>query len=207
MADLYLAALREVQPDGPYLLGGWSMGSLVAFELACRLARDGHAPAALILLDPPRPPRHSQPGGELASEESLLAAFAHDLAGLSGTAESVAAPPERGVDSLDESLRPLFTTFRRNVRAMESFRPSIYPGRVHLLFAEQGGVDQGTGQSADRGWSPLAAGGLEVASVPGDHYSMLREPHAGALAERLADLLAGAETARTTDPDRVRRTP
>ncbi|MCP4659753.1 MAG: non-ribosomal peptide synthetase, partial [bacterium] len=34
MAEHYVEAIREVQPEGPYRLGGWSMGGLVAFEMA-----------------------------------------------------------------------------------------------------------------------------------------------------------------------------
>ncbi|MCZ0900911.1 thioesterase domain-containing protein, partial [Microcoleus sp. HI-ES] len=37
MAADYIAALRTVQPKGPYFLGGWSFGGLVAFEMAQQL--------------------------------------------------------------------------------------------------------------------------------------------------------------------------
>ncbi|MCP4661410.1 MAG: hypothetical protein GY856_38900, partial [bacterium] len=38
MAEHYVEAIREVQPEGPYRLGGWSMGGVVVFEMARRLA-------------------------------------------------------------------------------------------------------------------------------------------------------------------------
>ena len=37
MADRYVQAMRELQPEGPYYLGGWSLGGVVAFEIARRL--------------------------------------------------------------------------------------------------------------------------------------------------------------------------
>jgi len=37
MAAYYIKALRTVQPEGPYFLGGWSFGGLVAFEMAQQL--------------------------------------------------------------------------------------------------------------------------------------------------------------------------
>ena len=51
MATYYIEALRTVQPEGPYLLGGWSMGGVVAFEMAQQLHAQGHGVALLALLD------------------------------------------------------------------------------------------------------------------------------------------------------------
>jgi len=51
MATHYIEALRRVQPSGPYFLGGWSFGGLVAFEMAQQLTREGHQVALLALLD------------------------------------------------------------------------------------------------------------------------------------------------------------
>jgi acyl carrier protein len=51
MADHYLKEMREVQPEGPYLIGGRSSGGTIAFEMACRLAAEGQEVALLALLD------------------------------------------------------------------------------------------------------------------------------------------------------------
>jgi acyl-CoA synthetase (AMP-forming)/AMP-acid ligase II/thioesterase domain-containing protein len=59
MAADYVAAVRDVQPRGPYLLGGYCMGAPVAVEMAHRLEEDGERVAMLVLLDP----RFRQPGG------------------------------------------------------------------------------------------------------------------------------------------------
>jgi len=53
MARDYLADVRRVQPQGPYLLGGFSGGGLVAFEMARQLELAGEHTAALVLLDTP----------------------------------------------------------------------------------------------------------------------------------------------------------
>jgi thioesterase domain-containing protein len=73
MADAYLGVIRTAQPGGgPYRLSGWSMGGLVAYELARRLERDGEKVESLILLDPPfampaelsdEEPGDGEPGG------------------------------------------------------------------------------------------------------------------------------------------------
>ena len=51
MAAAYLAALRTAQSAGPYLLGGWSFGGLVAYEMACHLTAQGHQVGLLALFD------------------------------------------------------------------------------------------------------------------------------------------------------------
>ncbi|HET7843662.1 MAG TPA: amino acid adenylation domain-containing protein, partial [Xanthomonadales bacterium] len=51
MARTYLAAVRTVQPHGPYFLGGGSMGGLIAFEIAQLLAREGERVALLAMFD------------------------------------------------------------------------------------------------------------------------------------------------------------
>ena len=51
MAEVYAAAIRQIQPHGPYLLGGWSMGGLVAVEMARLLQADGEETRLLAMLD------------------------------------------------------------------------------------------------------------------------------------------------------------
>ena len=51
MASRYVDALRAAQPAGPYILGGWSMGGIVAFEMAGQLAAAGHDVPLVILID------------------------------------------------------------------------------------------------------------------------------------------------------------
>jgi amino acid adenylation domain-containing protein len=56
MASLYVAAIREIRPEGPYLLGGWSMGGAIALEMAAQLRELGECVELVMLLDsaPPR---------------------------------------------------------------------------------------------------------------------------------------------------------
>ena len=51
MASRYVDALRAEHPGGPYILGGWSMGGIVAFEMASQLAAAGHDVPLVILID------------------------------------------------------------------------------------------------------------------------------------------------------------
>ena len=51
MAEFYLQEIRQVQPRGPYLLAGWSMGGLIALEAAERLRAAGEEVALVAMLD------------------------------------------------------------------------------------------------------------------------------------------------------------
>ncbi|WP_374323149.1 condensation domain-containing protein [Aquipseudomonas alcaligenes] len=64
MADAYLAALLQQQPQGPYHLVGWSLGGSLALELAARLEARGEEVAFLGLLD------CYVPGTEIAGDDA-----------------------------------------------------------------------------------------------------------------------------------------
>jgi thioesterase domain-containing protein len=56
MAAGYLEVLKNAQPEGPYYLLGWSVGGVVAYEMAQQLSRQGQSVALLIMLDTIAPP-------------------------------------------------------------------------------------------------------------------------------------------------------
>jgi amino acid adenylation domain-containing protein len=58
MATAHLETLRRVQPEGPYLLGGYCNGALMAYEMARQLHAQGQAVDLLLLIDPDAPARH-----------------------------------------------------------------------------------------------------------------------------------------------------
>lgn len=70
MAADYVAAIREVQPKGPYFIGGFCAGSYVAIEMIRILRKEGERFFQPLLIDPPFP---SFPGsGDALPEEWLL---------------------------------------------------------------------------------------------------------------------------------------
>ncbi|HSF43384.1 MAG TPA: amino acid adenylation domain-containing protein, partial [Thermoanaerobaculia bacterium] len=203
----YLREVRSVQPAGPVRLAGWSMGGVLAFEMARQLRERGDEVEALFLLDTTAPGHATYPRAE--HESALLLEFARDFAalgGLNGQArpalgEIARAEPEEAVQRLlrlarehdllpadleEDDVRRWFEVFRSNHRAMVSYRPASYPGRVVLLRAAEG---IRPGREGDLGWSRLALHGAEVRTVPGHHYSLLREPHVRELAREMAEIL------------------
>ncbi|HEY0736311.1 MAG TPA: amino acid adenylation domain-containing protein [Herpetosiphonaceae bacterium] len=209
MAAEYLAAIREVQPHGPYLLLGWSFGGVVAFEMAQQLLRNGEEIALLAIVDSSLdPPIKAAPtpaeevlnlawgmGGIFGKE---LGITAEDLEGLHQDqqlqfllerAQSLeVVPADIGLEQLHRYLG----VFRASIQAAHSYVPRACPQPILLLQAEQADPERQALLVAD--WRAVAAGGLTVESAPGNHYSMMREPQQ--MAERLRHaidrMLAGA---------------
>ncbi len=175
MAARYLKELREIQPEGPYRLGGWSMGGLVAFEMARQLAGEGEMPELVALIDTPPPAPGREPEG---STDDLRAAFARDLTRL----------PGHDAKTDPAAFEPLFATFVTNRRASRLYDPAPYPGRITLWLAEQTRASLPFDLPA--AWSRLAPEGVEASTLPGDHYSLLRAPQVERLAQELRARLA-----------------
>ncbi|MBV9774662.1 MAG: amino acid adenylation domain-containing protein, partial [Gemmatimonadetes bacterium] len=203
MASDYVAVLREAQRAGPYRLGGWSMGGVVAFEMARQLEAAGERVEVLALVDSMIPALAGRSFPQ--SEAVLVRTFAADLGlplddallSAGGDAEADTreyvrrvleaarsaglVPPDLGF----EQVWHLYGIFRANLRAMYEYRPGGYGGRVTLLRAAE--HDPAEGEIL--GWESVAAGGVETRVVPGNHFTLVREPHAAELASALAEFL------------------
>ena len=202
MAAYYIDAIRTVQPDGPYLLGGWSMGGVIAYEMAQQLEAQGQQVSLLALMDA-RPVTSVDDAAPL-DELTLLTNFARDLGlpvdGLQLSTDELAKLDseellsyvlqraiEAGVVPGDIQLahaRRLFEVFKINVHAMQSYRPEASSTRVTLLRAGEQEVADET-----MGWGALTSGEIEIHRVPGSHFTIVREPYVRSLAEQLADCI------------------
>ena len=207
MAASYVQALREVQPHGPFHLAGWSIGGAVAFEMAQQLGAAGETVDLLALLDT-LAPGTSAGRDEEPDEAMLLWGLAQDLGGLSGiggmdlslerlreldpesslaeileTAERAGALPA-GLGQAQAAR--LWQVYRANVRAVRAYEPRSYPGRLSIFTTSGNPLLAELGPAL--GWERVTAsggGGLKVQVLATDHYSLLREPAVGRLADRL----------------------
>jgi amino acid adenylation domain-containing protein len=173
MAARYVAEIRGIQPQGPYLLGGWCGGGLLAFEMARQLALAGQEVARVVLLDTsiPESPAVTEPD-QAALVRMFLAELKAGRGDFSGASEEEAPDP---------ALIPAFRVFCNNFLAMSRYRPAARVANM-ILFRASEMLRPG---SQDLGCGRLAKGNLEIQGVPGDHYSMLKVPNAAILAERL----------------------
>lgn len=208
MAAHYIDAMRAIQPEGPYLLGGWSMGGIVAFEMAQQLHQQCQEVALLALLDSRLPVDTPE-----LDDATLLSWFVRDLGGRFGKTLAVS---EREIRQLarDEQLHyvweqarmidvvpadvglmqihRLLQVFTANTQAMLSYQPQVYPHRVTLIrpsevFSED--FKDIVGDPA-YSWGKLTSESIEIHTVPGNHYTMLAKPHVYAVAEQLRSCLA-----------------
>jgi amino acid adenylation domain-containing protein/FkbM family methyltransferase len=198
MAATYRAAVVAAQPEGPLALAGWSIGGVIAWEMARQLRQEGREVEIVVLIDSLAPgwlgslPGLSTETPELPAEldeAGLLAAVASDLGGIAGsevTVEDIEGP----------QARRLLRVYQANVAAVRRYRPALDSGnfgdigdsgRVALLRA--GDRPGGRRTAPDLGWAGLAPG-LLVRELAGDHYSLLRPPAVDGLAAALAELLA-----------------
>ena len=221
MAASYLEALRGVQTQGPYNLAGWSLGGVVAFEMAQQLARKGEQAARLVLIDSSVPGMAGPSGACAGSSDNAsqvaiadasawndshwVASFAEDLSGLLGQdapgtlvgrdakySEGELLERAAGVHFLPPQTDPgqlarLVRVFRTNLRAMDRYVPRRHPGRLTVFRAAEEGAE--SVEDAALGWGVYATGGVETHTIPGDHYSVIRKPHVGRLAEILTEYL------------------
>ncbi|MFP2924739.1 thioesterase domain-containing protein [Pyxidicoccus sp. 3LG] len=204
MAARYLEALRAVQPAGPYQLGGWSFGGVVAFEMARQLRQQGEEVELLALIDP-TPVGADWGGLDVEDAAQVAALFVQDHSRLAGEEAWMPQPGERDAvlrELLErghqtglfpaelglEQLRPLFDVFASNLRAVRAYQHQPHDGRLVVLRASEG-----QGRAPDLGWAALATKGVELIDVPGDHYSALRAPHVQRLAELLARCIEEAQ--------------
>lgn len=208
MAERYLAAIKMVQPEGPYLLGGWSLGGVVAYEMAQQLTAAGEDVEVVVMIDSSTPTGEPPMGATVIAEsdDPLLAFMGLDLAGLGGeqlpelfTALQTMSASERQRflrDRTDQAERvarlsatqreQLTQVFRNNYAALARYQPAPYAGRT-VLFRALRQVEPGRDTG---GWAGLASDLREV-GVPGHHYSMLQPPFVDELIRLTRDALRG----------------
>jgi|GEM_PF-4086968 len=207
MASYYVETLRSQWPEGPYMLGGWSMGGLIAYEMAQLLRLHGEQVNLLALVDS-GPPSEKQKQ-ELLDPRTLLCAFALDL-GLSANDLTFLKDRHFGPESenqhLDRILEAavtakrlpvridraqllrLYNVFKINAQAVRGYFPRKSSVQVTLFKASETlspGMDQSSQcEDPTLGWHQIAAT-IEVHNVPGHHFNLLRQPQVVALAEQL----------------------
>lgn len=189
MAALYRKEIQSVQANGPYLLAGWSLGGLIALEAAQQLTGAGEPVALLAMFDTYLSLADFQvPQME---EQAALGWLAVRLR--LAVAELAKLPLDRQWDRIAEQaqlaagigvpeIRRLAAVCRTQLAAAKRYHPRPYAGPAVLFRAGR------ACGFADRRWRSLCPG-LHEESVPGDHYSLLRQPQVAVLAERLENYL------------------
>jgi len=216
MAAHYLRSVESLQPDGPYFLGGHSLGGWVAYEMAQQLARRGQEVALVAIIDTPTPTPTSAANRDVSGWTNARWMF--ELAGRIG--QLLNPDLDISLDALEaldgaaqlEYFRAALTEARlfpeeagpgqiRNVLEMFKAHTQIryripdrpLPVRIALLRTQAEPPDRSADGDPSWGWSALAP--TDVQFVPGEHLSALRTPHVQVLADRLSLCLDDAQRA------------
>lgn len=213
MAARYIQAMRSVQPQGPYRLGGYCYGGIVAFEMACQLQAQGERVSLLGIFEG-YALRRSQARKELKNPITLLR-FALNLPfwvmdygpqkyrRLVGRMRSrdesewqrLMLQADRGgllnarelatSSAVPPHLRKVLDA---HLRALREYKPPMYSGRITLFRVRA----LSFARSFDplMGWGQRTTGGVTLRRIPGAHYNILEQPHVRAFAQQLRQDLA-----------------
>ncbi|BCL39534.1 amino acid adenylation domain-containing protein [Nostoc sp. MS1] len=196
MAALYIEAIKTIQPTGPYYLGGWSMGGVIAFEMAQQLLTNTDEVALLALIDSYVPKLISSvtidtqqiPSlEELDDPYQVAYYFVKDMAGILN--QEICLSEEELRDTQQEELliyvlnwaktahvlppefseqqlHSWFKIFQANRQAFFRYFPQPYSGRTIFLQSEETSV-------RDSGWNKMISS-LEEQIIAGNHYNLLK---------------------------------
>lgn len=206
----YIAEMRQVQPEGPYMVGGFSGGGITAYEIARQLTQAGEVVSAVIMLDTPLPVRPSlsrsdklrmkwmdlKAGGASYVVDWAKNRIAWEMQKRRGQGETA----EEGQQFHNLAIQDAFleSVGAYEVRPWDGpltlFRPPLTPKWVvgdRLINEDRDYLYE------DNDWTRFAPN-VEVFEVPGDHDSMVLEPNVRVLAARMKRVLEEASRARHT---------
>jgi amino acid adenylation domain-containing protein len=225
MAADYIKEIRTIQPHGPYYIGGYSFGGMVAFELAQQLQQQGEEVALLVLLDPTKPNYREVPSliiprsaGSSPSSALLLDEICEHLQNL------VMLPFQKKVAYLlvrvtwrIAMIKPALVItalkmvanrfcFAIGCRVPVTLRKFYFvkiSGQAARGYAPQvytGDMvllrTQTPSDDSQLDWPKLTGGGLEIRELPVGHSDILKEPYVQVLAKHLEECLHGAQSTR-----------
>ncbi|TKX24669.1 polyketide synthase-like protein [Elsinoe australis] len=186
VAMVYLAEIKRRQPQGPYIIGGWSAGGVIAYAVSQALLANGEAVDRLLLLDSPCPVN-------LDPLPARLHIFFNEI-GLLGTGDPTKTP---------KWLLPHFTAA---IRSLSDYQPqrTIKPVKTYAIWCREG-VAGNPGDPrpppaededpapmkwllnhrtdfGSNGWEQLCGEeNMKYGVMDGHHFSMMKPPHADAL--------------------------
>jgi amino acid adenylation domain-containing protein len=199
-AGHFVSRILSIQPEGPYLLSGYSSMTLIAFEIARQLTSAGHEVAKVVLFEAVPIPlirpndrawkRRTSPAiaaAATASTESnpLIAHRSSPLqrlASLRGRASIMLHWSMLHVPMLDRSLSIM--PWLRTLKAGKSYAPAPYRGRV-VIYTSSQTVERFGGAAYHECWTRLAGTDLRIEVFDGEHSCMF---HGGHLDRMIEDL-------------------
>jgi thioesterase domain-containing protein len=218
MAAHYIEEMTTVLPRGPYYLGGWCMGGIIALEMAQQLRSQGKEVALLAMVQSTHPdyPRF------LPKTSGLHRLLYRLVAGVDREVSSLVEKPpnerlphgwkrvKRGMTIVQVQVESVFAKLHLRIprsraytldalqkahnMAYENYEPRPYEGPVALFRVSKQPL--GIYSDPTLGWGQLMKGSWELYKVPGYRLGILQEPRVQILAEQLRICLDKARVSR-----------
>jgi len=205
-AEHYLKEIKKVQPRGPYLLGGYSFGGLVAWEMAQQLLQSGEKVLAVVLFDTTHPQIESKYKYTLLERIGanwrmhkdkppavrVGALFSRFFKGILSKRKylNTVRKAERALKKgarVSEETR-LVQVREANARAFERYLPRALRAPVILLRADT--ESDLCYIPEDLGWEGLTPAGLQLRPITGAHLEIFKEPHLSVMVKQLGEALS-----------------
>lgn len=205
MAAHYIKEIRELQPEGPYFLGGYCGGGKIALEMAQQLKQQGQEVGLLAFFNtfnlPQSPDNNSAFSKLYGKVDFLLKDIGYHWGNLS------LLKPKDKLTFLQERLRwaqrrfqtrvkaqgqmvPLASLLQLHDRLVMEYVPQVYPGKITIFQTRR---LNDADYDSRLGWSGLATEGIEFHEIPAYFRGILVEPFVQNLAEQLEACLDRAE--------------
>ncbi|MFI9503214.1 amino acid adenylation domain-containing protein [Nocardia sp. NPDC052566] len=179
-AEGYVAQIKSIQPQGPYHLLGWSLGGLIAHEVAVRLQESGDQVALLALMDSYRLSdallEHAIPGvadiiGEFGTD--LLDGAPIDPAmSLHDAAELLRSRPGPFAALTVEHLERLYAGYTNGTVLAHSFRPREFDGDLVFFTAADDEINKADPERRAEAWQPFVTGAVRDHPLRCGHSAM-----------------------------------
>lgn len=191
MAAHYLHEMRSIQPHGPYYIGGYSFGGMVALEIAQQLKAQGEDTALTVLFDTFCTCSRRSHADSMALGERLSSALLKVWRSIRDEADALqmAQILHRGMKRrwLDLKVPHRLKRVRRACEeAARNYAPKTYSGKVLLYRSSRPPLGY---DDPYEGWNQYIEHGLETCEIQGNHDDILLEPRVRTLAEHLKDRL------------------
>ncbi|VFM95638.1 MAG: Acyl transferase domain-containing protein [Candidatus Kentron sp. G] len=203
MATRYIEAMRAIQPEGPYLLGGFSFGGLVAFEIAQQLQTAGQKIDFLFMIDTMVT---AQESFNLKDETTALIFLIEHLFKLDKVKTSeeelkglsldeqigrLLAEQQSKANELNLSvaqIKHMVRVIEANKKAMLDYVVRPYSGRL-VFFRPKEVWKPELSNHSEQFWLDFADGGIEINTAPGNHLTMNDQPNVQVILQRLEEEL------------------